>query len=99
MLVISSAKIMFFLELIKSCVFFCLFLSHFMSECKKRKVEEALILSQHDIEDHHQDETYREANGAEVGVLATGGFWDKLFNNNIEHGSGSKGQHVWQDGH
>ena len=70
-----------------------------MSECKKRKVEEALILSQHDIKDHHQDETYRKANGAEVGVLAARGFRDKFFNDNIEHGSGSKGQHVWQDGH
>lgn len=49
MLVISSAKIMFFSELIKSSVFFCLFLSHFMSECKKRKDDRTLILSQYEI--------------------------------------------------
>ena len=50
--------------------------------------------SHHYIEYHHQDETDGEADGAEVRVLTAGGFGNEFFDNDIEHRSCSKGEHV-----
>ena len=56
-------------------------------------------LSHYHIEHHHQDETDGKADGAEVRVLALRGFWDEFFDDDIEHGTCSKSEHVREDGH
>lgn len=45
-----------------------------------------LTSSQDDIECHHEDEADSETDGAEVGVLALGGFGDEFLDNDVEHG-------------
>ena len=57
------------------------------------------LLSHHDIEYHHQYETDGKADGAEVGMLAAGGFGNEFFYYNVEHSACCKGKHVRKDGH
>ena len=51
-------------------------------------------LSHHYIEYHHQHEADGKTDGAEVGVLAVGGFGDKFLDHDVEHGACGKGEHV-----
>lgn len=56
-------------------------------------------LPQNHVEYHHEDKADGEADGAEVGVLTTGGFGNELLDNYVEHGSCGEGEHVREDGH
>ena len=55
-------------------------------------------LSHHHVKYHHQDEADGETDGAEIGVLSLAGFRNQFFDNDVEHGSCCKGQHVGQNG-
>ena len=56
-------------------------------------------LSHDYIEYHHQDEADGKADGAEIGVLTTGGFGNQFLDHDVEHGACGKGQHIREDGH
>ena len=56
------------------------------------------MLTHHHVEYHHQNKTNGETDGAEIGVLALAGFWNELLDNDIEHGTCGKGQHIGQNG-
>ena len=43
-----------------------------------------------DVEDHHKGEAGGEPDGADVGVIAFGGFGHEFFDYHIEHCSGGK---------
>ena len=62
------------------------------------KSRAARASSHHDIEHHHQDESYGETDGAQVGVPARLSFRDEFLYDHVEHGSSCEGQHVGQDG-
>ena len=51
-------------------------------------------LSHHHVKYHHQDEADGETDGTEVTMLTAGGLGNEFFHNHVEHGSGSKSQHV-----
>ena len=46
--------------------------------------------AEQDVEDHHQGEAGCEADGADVGVGAFGGFGHEFFDYHIEHCSGGE---------
>ncbi len=53
-----------------------------------------IYLSQRDIEHHHECETNGESQRDEVGVLTRRCFWQKFFDDDVNHGSGCKCEHV-----
>ena len=55
-------------------------------------------LSHHHVKYHHQDEADGETDGTEIGVLSLAGFRNQFFDNDVEHCSCCKGQHVGQNG-
>ena len=50
------------------------------------------------VEHHHDYKSYRKSDSTDVGVLSARGLGDKLFNNNIEHGTRRESKEVRQEG-
>ncbi len=48
------------------------------------------VSAEEDVEDHHEGEAGCEADGADVGVGAFGGFGHQLFDHHVEHCAGGK---------
>ena len=58
-----------------------------------------MILSHYHIQQHHQCEANSEKDGTEIGMLTIAGLGNQFLYNYVKHGSGSKGQHVWEHGY
>ncbi len=56
-------------------------------------------LTHYHIKHHHQYEANGKADGAEIGVLTAGGFWDQFLDHDVEHGSRGKSEQVGKGGH
>ena len=48
------------------------------------------VSTEQDVEDHHKGEAGGEPDGADVGVIAFGGFGHEFFDYHIEHCSGGE---------